>query len=66
MSCEEARAQIAELVYAYAEDIGDTVEMDTVIEAAQARVRGGLSAFAGLPENLSKEQVRAQILQASA
>lgn len=52
------------LVHAYAEDVAE-VDIDTVIGAAEARTRGGLAAFAALPDAPSRDQAKARILETS-
>ena len=52
------------LVHAYAEDVVE-VDIDTVIGAAEARTRGGLAAFASLPDAPSRDQAKARILETS-
>ena len=52
------------LVHAYAEDVAE-VDIDTIIGAAEARARGGLAAFAALPDAPSLDQAKARILETS-
>jgi general secretion pathway protein A len=49
------------LVFAYA-DGRQTIDVDTVLDAAAERMQGGLSVFAPLPKDLSREELKRQIL----
>jgi general secretion pathway protein A len=49
------------LVFAYA-DNRRTIDVDTVIDAAAERMQGGLSVFAPLPRNMSREELKNRIL----
>jgi general secretion pathway protein A len=53
------------LVHGYADERAH-VDLDLVVDAALARSGGGLSAFAILPKELSREQIRARVLDAAA